>query len=67
MADSLLKAGLLVQDEGEEGLDPATDGGERQVDQHEEEQKAPDGGEVHAQHGLGVGHKGEAGASLSTI
>ena len=38
---------LLVQHEGHEGLDAAGDGGESQVDHHEEEQEGPDRRGVH--------------------
>ena len=32
---------FLVENKGEERLDPATDGGEGEVDQHEEEEEGP--------------------------
>ena len=50
---------LLVQDEGHEGLDPAGDGGQRQVDHHEEEEEGPERREVHGDGGLWVGNEGK--------
>ena len=41
---SLCPLWLLVEDEGDESLDSGADGGEGQVDQHEEEQERPDTG-----------------------
>ena len=41
---SLCPLWLLVEDEGDESLDSGADGGEGQVDQHEEEQERPDPG-----------------------
>ena len=38
---SLCPLWLLVEDEGDESLDSGADGGEGQVDQHEEEQERP--------------------------
>ena len=38
---------LLVQHEGHEGLDPAGDGGQCEVDHHEEEQERPQRRDVH--------------------
>ena len=41
---SLCPLWLLVEDEGDESLDSGADGGESQVDQHEEEQERPNKG-----------------------
>ncbi len=59
-----LEAWLLVKDECKEGLDTAADGGQGEVNEHEEEEEAPDRREVHTEDGLRIGNKSEAGSTL---
>ena len=58
---------LLVQHEGHEGLDSAGDGGEGEVDHHEEEEEGPERGDIHGNGGLRVGNEGEADRLLQEM
>ena len=49
--------GFLVKDESNKSLDTWADGGERQVDQHEEEQEGPEWRDVHGYGGFRIGYE----------
>ena len=58
---------LLVQHEGHEGLDSAGDGGEGEVDHHEEEEEGPERGNIHRNCGLRVGNEGQTDRLLQEM